>query len=90
MGLINREDVYDALTEYYHHKTQVQHDALRDALSQVPDVDAVEIVQCKNCIWWDKYPSSTVLNFHECHAHMGIISTQAFEYCYRGERKEDA
>ena len=34
--LISRHDVYDTLTDYYHHTTQTQHDALRDALSRVP------------------------------------------------------
>ena len=34
--LISRQATYDTLTEYYHHRTDVQHEALRDALNRVP------------------------------------------------------
>lgn len=34
--LINRQATYDTLTDYYHHTTDIQHKALRDALSKVP------------------------------------------------------
>lgn len=41
---IERETAYDTLTEYYHHSTDTQHGALREALSRVPiaDVETVE------------------------------------------------
>ena len=35
-GTITRQAAYDVLTEYYHHHTDVQHAALREALSRVP------------------------------------------------------
>ena len=34
--LIDREDAYKVLTEYYHQRTDIQHEALREALSRVP------------------------------------------------------
>ena len=34
--VITREDAFNTLTEYYHHKTTLQHLALRDALNRVP------------------------------------------------------
>lgn len=34
--LISREKAYEVLTEYYHHKTEMQHKALREALDMVP------------------------------------------------------
>ena len=34
--LIDRQAAYDTLTDYYHHRTATQHEALRDALSRVP------------------------------------------------------
>ena len=37
--LISREEAYKVLSEYYHHKTKTQHDALWDALSKVPPVE---------------------------------------------------
>ena len=37
--LITRQAAYDTLTKYYHHHTDVQHAALREALSRVPDAN---------------------------------------------------
>ena len=39
MRLIDRQAAYEALTDYYHHRTEAQHKALRDALSRVPDAE---------------------------------------------------
>lgn len=33
---VSRQAVYDTLTEYYHHTTEIQHKALREALERVP------------------------------------------------------
>lgn len=33
---ISRKAAYEVLTEYYHHKTELQHKALREALDRVP------------------------------------------------------
>lgn len=35
--LISRQAAYKTLTEYYHHKTEIQHKALREALERVPN-----------------------------------------------------
>ena len=37
--LISRQKAYEVLTEYYHHNTKVQHDALREALDRVPSAE---------------------------------------------------
>lgn len=34
--MISRNDAYNTLTEYYHHTTEIQHKALREALERVP------------------------------------------------------
>lgn len=34
--LISRQAAYETLSEYYHHKTEMQHEALREALGSVP------------------------------------------------------
>lgn len=34
--LIDREATYEVLTSFYHHKTDIQHNALREALNKVP------------------------------------------------------
>lgn len=36
--LIDREATYEVLTSFYHHKTDIQHNALREALNKVPSV----------------------------------------------------
>lgn len=45
---IRKTDAFDVLTDYYHHTTQVQHMALKEALDCVPvssyPVSAYEIV----------------------------------------------
>lgn len=45
---ISRQAAYDILTEYYHHRTEIQHMALREALSRVPSAQT-EIIRCKDC-----------------------------------------
>jgi len=51
-----------------------------------------ELVRCKDCRYWDKYPSSSVApQYHECKARagrLGRIHTTEEEYCSRGERKD--
>ena len=37
--LIDREEAYKVLTEQYHHKAELQHEALRDALARVPSAE---------------------------------------------------
>lgn len=41
MRLIDAADAFTVLTEYYHHRTEEMHNALREALDRVPTVDAV-------------------------------------------------
>lgn len=59
--LIDRETAYKVLTEYYHHSTDTQHQALREALSRVPSAEKIgkwkpwdltwgrSIYACTNC-----------------------------------------
>ncbi len=37
--LISRQAAYETLTEYYHHKEQIQHEALKEALDRVPSAE---------------------------------------------------
>lgn len=50
MILIDKEQAYKTLSEYYHHTRTLQHMALREALDRVPAVDAVPVVRCKDCV----------------------------------------
>lgn len=45
---IKREAAYDTLTEYYHHSTDTQHRALREAFSRVPAADVAPVVHGTN------------------------------------------
>lgn len=47
--LIDESKAYDVLTDYYHHSTDTQHVALREALERVESVDAVPVVRCAVC-----------------------------------------
>lgn len=38
MRLIDADEAYKVLTEYYHHKEQIQHDALKEAIDRVPTI----------------------------------------------------
>ena len=49
MRLIDADEAYKVLTDYYHHKTEIQHKALKEAIERVSTVDAVEVVRCKDC-----------------------------------------
>ena len=40
MRLIDADVAYKVLAEYYHHRTETQHEALKEALSKVPTVNA--------------------------------------------------
>jgi NADH pyrophosphatase NudC (nudix superfamily) len=37
--LIDADEAYKVLTDYYHHGMEIQHEALKEALSKVPTVD---------------------------------------------------
>ena len=54
--LIYRNKAFEVLSDYYHHTTDVQHEALKEALDRVPeadlnnnDPDVVRVVRCKDC-----------------------------------------
>ena len=42
MRLIDAEEAQKVLTEYQHHKTEIQHKALKEAIERVPIVDPVK------------------------------------------------
>ena len=52
--LISREKAYEVLSEYYHHKTKMQHKALREALDRVPPVD-IDLSDYSDRLWRNAY-----------------------------------
>lgn len=49
---IKREDAYTTLTDYYHHSTETQHMALKEALDRVPAASVRPVVRGR-WIWQD-------------------------------------
>ena len=78
MRLIDADEAYKVLTDYYHHKTEIQHDALKEAIERVPTVDAVEVVRCKDC----KYRVGSACDY-------SAVWVRPNGYCQWGERRED-
>ncbi len=54
--LIRREDAYAVLSEYYHHRTEIQHKALREALDMVPSATQTNDSNTLNAL--DMVPSA--------------------------------
>ena len=74
---ISREAAIETLSEFYHHKSEIQHIALREALNRVPSADVVEVVRCKDCINW---------NGNNCITIYGLYAPRPDDYCSRGEK----
>lgn len=74
---ISRKAAYEVLTEYYHHKTELQHKALREALDRVP---SKEIICCEDCKFSDDDPMPDGRCW--CHAHRAFM-----HYCSEAKRK---
>ena len=80
--LIDFEEVYKVLTDNYHHRTEIQHEALKEALSKVPTVDAAEVVRCKDCKRYWK--NSVMTDVPVC-----LASPKDDAFCSEGERRKD-
>lgn len=60
-------------------------DMLLLAFQELPTVDAVSVVRCKDCIFWDAFPSSSIApEFHKCKG-LGVHTVADF-FCSKGER----
>ena len=82
MRLIDADKAYKVLTDYYHHKTEIQHKALKEAIERVPTVDAVEVVRCKNCRWFEN-------DGYHTNCKLMRFCVEDDDYCSRGERRKD-
>lgn len=56
---------------------------LVDAFADVPTVDAVEVVRCKDCIYFDDDV------YMYCLYHKGMVMTRKDTYCSWGQRKDE-
>ena len=88
MRLVDADEAYKVLTDYYHHGTEIQHKALKEAIGRVPSIDAVEVVRCKDCV-----------NCSECITDDGMYiyirclrngaTIYEDDFCSWGERRKD-
>jgi len=78
---ISREAAYITLTEYYHQRTDIQHQALREALNRIPAADVVEVVRCGGCKYGYTDENTLICGYR------GFFVSESF-YCAEGERKE--
>ena len=82
MRLIEAEEVYKVLTDYYHHKTEIQHKALKEAIGRVPSVDAVEVVRCEDC----KHRMENGMCEYKDYS---VVAQDDNDFCSWGDRKNE-
>ena len=57
-------------------------------IEEQPTVDAVPVIRCRACRFWNEYPDQTALPYlHKC--RMWNTKTSSIDYCARAERKEE-
>lgn len=56
---ISRQAAYEALTDYYHHRTEIQHMALHEALNRVPSAD-IDLSGFSDKLWKTAYERGKV------------------------------
>lgn len=59
--------------------------SVRRVLMQAPEVDAVPVVRCKECLYWYDTTSAGVQTFCEIFRD----HCEPNDFCSRGERRED-
>ena len=88
--IISREKAYEVLSEYYHHKAEVQHKALRVALDMVPSADVPE----RNVGKWlerevihAKEAKAIIAEWQSCKCSVcGCYDTRPYLYCFNEPR----
>lgn len=84
MVLISKEDL---LKKFDSGALLFQPD-IRKIIQEEPEVDAVPVVRCKECMWWDD-------NYRECGSpnwypnQVGCVVQPAGMFCGWGERRTD-
>ena len=74
--LISSAEAFRVLSDYYHHRTETQAYALREALELVPEA----VVRCENCRW-HYYRGNDIV----CGNSGDVVRVD--DYCSYGERR---
>ncbi len=79
--LIDVDEAYKVLTDYYHQRTEIQHKALKEALSRVPTIDVEPI---RHGYWilhdYDFAPAESTQECSVCHKEQPIYMVDD-NYC---------
>ena len=76
----------DALIDSLNIRSATYNCIINKCIEDAPTIDAVEVVRCKDCIFYEK--ALSVQGF--CHAHGSVVSANAFcSYSSYGEHRED-
>ena len=76
--LISRQQAYEVLTDYYHHKTDVQHDALKEALSRVPSAEPEQ----HRGEWIEDVHKRGFSECSKCgYIAVGVLSRRHYNFC---------
>ena len=62
-----------------------------EMMKKAPAVDAVEVVRCGECRYWDRFPScSATPQYHACKRRIFAtnVHTMRDDFCSLGERKD--
>ena len=89
--VIDEDDVMKALCRELCHPGAICPDGyceeVRERLKDVPTADAVPVIRCKDCKYWDAFPSSSLApEFHKCKG-LGVHTVADF-FCSKGERAD--
>lgn len=87
--MIDADEAFRVLSAYYHHRTETQANALREALGLVPEA----VVRCKDCRYGYQFydvQNGITDSWVECRNPDGLNRDAPEDgYCYCGERKDD-
>ena len=91
--LIDANECYEMADKcyayFYYHVADLP--ILRNLLNNCPTVDAVEVVRCKDCKYWEQYNACDGTKPHRCMNYDAIFykRTKADDFCSYGERKDN-
>lgn len=87
--LIYAEDAIEAVKErYWKYGRFAKIEELVWSIEKLPPAQP-EIIRCKDCVWWDNCPASTIApTYHRC-KRVGRMAMEERDYCSYAERKED-
>lgn len=60
---------------------------MANIVKYAPTVDAVPVIRCEACRFWEPFPNQTVdTDMHKC--RKWSVTTHIRGYCYKGEKKD--